>query len=190
MRGWRGNQTSLSEKQVLAKILILKSTEECPDMNALYKINNSILLRKLDKNLTSPVYIRGQCCQYQLPSDAPRSSYLEYFVFDFEANSYNNKNVQYFKMMLFDRKTSYLIDQFNTDGPEVTVSMKENVFTSYKLKISRTLHLEGDPSYDCLLYEAGEYERCLQSEHVRQFQDLLGCTPPWAASVHFSINQN
>ena len=175
-RGWKGNQTKLEEKQILDLIFTLRNMEDCPDLESAYKINNSLLIKKLKKNLTSPVYIYGSCCRY-LPPDVPANSVLEYIWYN--VNSLTKKKFEHFKVSLFDQKTSYLIDQFNTDGPEISFSLRESILTSYKVKVSQKVQLEGDPNYECKHYEVEEYQRCVVAEHVRLFLALFSCTPPW-----------
>ena len=179
-RGWKGNQTKLEEKQIVDLIFTLRNIEDCPDLRSAYKMNNSLFLKKLKKNLTSIVYVYGPCCSY-LPPDVPASSVLEYIWYNFKVNNSvtNEKKIEHFKVSLFDQKTSYLIDQFNTEGSEISFSLSEDIFTSYKVKVSQKVQLEGDPNYDCQHYEVGDYQRCIVAEHVRLFLALLACTPPW-----------
>ena len=176
-RGWRGNQTILQEKQVLDLIFTLRNMEDCPDLDVAYKINNSLLLKKLKKNLTPPVYVYGPCCRY-LPPEVPASSVLEYIWYHFKVRSLTNEKFEHFKVNLFDQKTSY-IDEFNTEGSEISFSSRENIVTSYKVKVSQKVHLEGDPNYECKHYEVGEHQRCIVGEQVTQFLALFSCTPPW-----------
>ena len=157
----------------------MRNTEDCPDLDAVYRRNNSIVLKRLDKDVTLPIYVHGQCCRYLLPADAPKDS-LEYIYHESLISSHTNMKIDHFKMRFLDRKTSFLVDHFNSEGPEITLSMREDRLAMYKLKVSQQVQVEGDPSYQCHLYMAGEYETCLLSHRLTQFHQLLGCSPPWA----------
>ena len=49
----------------------------------------------------------------------------------------------------------------------------------YKIKISRSEHVQGDPLLDCKVYtEENSYNDCLQSEINERFIKEIGCLPP------------
>ena len=53
-------------------------------------------------------------------------------------------------------------------------------YIEYKVKIYEEIHLEDDPHFPCRKYSSpGSYDRCLETEYVRQTVDLMSCTPPW-----------
>ena len=53
-------------------------------------------------------------------------------------------------------------------------------FKLYKMKVSKTDHLEDDPLLDCKIYsETENYNSCIETELQTTFSTLLGCVPHW-----------
>ena len=50
---------------------------------------------------------------------------------------------------------------------------------NYKIQISRSEHVQGDPLFHCSVYtEENSYDDCLQNEINKLFTKIIGCLPP------------
>ena len=67
------------------------------------------------------------------------------------------------------------------NGDQVSVSEKEvGSNKGYRIWLSQTQHVEGDPKYHCYNYQKpGEYDKCLEAEMIKQIKRKLDCVPPW-----------
>ena len=76
-----------------------------------------------------------------------------------------------------------IIDSRFTLAKQDQVSISEKEVGSnreYRIWLSQTQHVEGDPKYHCYNYQKpGEYDECLEAEMIKQIKRKLDCVPPW-----------
>ena len=76
-------------------------------------------------------------------------------------------------MNKFNFRSSFLMS-----GDEIKNDIEG--FKLYKMKTSKTNHLEDDPLLDCKTYsENDNYNSCIESELHSRFIELMGCVPHW-----------
>ena len=179
--GWSGNQSDLSHEEVGVKISTIRTTEDCPRVVANFIVDNKKVRRTLILELTRGLYPSGRCCAAEIPAEAAQSPVYE-LDFLMDHNNTINQNIKEFKIILSDQTSSsiFQLHKFNMEGSPLEVSMKEEGYRKYRLKMFEEIHVEADPKFPCRMYQfAGEYDQCLEAEYVRQSQALLSCTPPW-----------
>ena len=179
--GWSGNQSDLSQDEVGVKISSIRTTEDCPMVVAIFKVDNKKVKRTLVLELTRGLYPSGRCCAAQIPPEAAQYPVYEIDVL-LDNRNIINQNIRGFKILLSDQTSSsiFQLHKFNMEGSPLEVAMEEGGYRKYRLKMFEEIHLEDDPKFPCRKYQlAGEYDQCLEAEYVRQSQALLSCSPPW-----------
>ena len=65
------------------------------------------------------------------------------------------------------------------DTMKLELNKEQKYITTYKTKISRSIHVPGDPLLKCSEYTPNNtYNDCTQNELLSLFNNILGCTPP------------
>ena len=179
--GWKGNQSDVDIGHLTQTLSVIRTMEDCPQVKAKFEENGTIVKRKLSLQLSRAVYPNGRCCRVVVPQLA-KSNIVHRLYFRVYPNLYNNKNVEGFKMILSDPRSSSVFRQheFNIDGDRMTSRVRDLGYQEYKVKIKEEIYLEYNPNFLCNNYEvAGEYDACLESEFISRSLELLNCTPPW-----------
>ena len=85
-----------------------------------------------------------------------------------------------FKVLLVDQLTASFFSQHKTVIQGDDIISSTDALMLYKVKILEDNNLEGDPKSPCTNYKInGEYEKCYESEIVREMFNYFNCTPPW-----------
>ena len=86
-----------------------------------------------------------------------------------------------FKIYFLDRANSAQLypDKMMMMGDPIVVQSGPNWY-SYQTKISKSEHVQGDPLFDCALYNKHDsYDKCIRKDLERLFEKELGCQPPY-----------
>ena len=94
------------------------------------------------------------------------------------------ENIEGFRAFFMDRANSVKIYPNNMEmaGDEVRLRIKDvkSEAKSIKTKISKFVHVEGDPLLDCAEYtENASYSKCAYKELLKDLREELGCDPPF-----------
>ena len=93
------------------------------------------------------------------------------------------ENIESFRAFFMDRANSVKIypNDVEMAGDEVRLRIKDvkSEAKSIKTKISKFVHVEGDPLLDCAEYtENASYSKCAYKELLKDLREELGCDPP------------
>ena len=102
-------------------------------------------------------------------------------VFNNTAVNASGISLNQLEIFLMDKAYSPKLypNELETDGSWITVKRKLEI-RNYKIKLSRSEHVEDDPLLDCSAQytEENSYNDCLQSEINELFTKEIGCVPP------------
>ena len=190
--GWNGGKgETKSSHEILEEALTVKSehlNETRFITRAAYYAEN------LNQFLLSEVQLRtlahpfGRCFIINLPSAYERSmsDTVIFLVLKFNATVVENYKDVLIRMYFMDKTNSLKIypDEHDIVGNPLTIRIAEllNKKSTYKTKISRSSHVQGDPLFKCNEYTVNNsYNDCIQNELLGSFHDILGCQPPLLA---------
>ena len=180
IRGWDANQTD-SVQNVSSSISLLKSVKDCPDFGIVfYKPQEDDYedagVEDLEFVLTRAMFPYHLCCRVKTPEAARK-----YPMAGMEI-SFSNKSYESITLLVTDKVSHTIFEQHNSKalGDDLRSPRNALGINSYKLKIRREISLESDPHSNCYDYkEAGDYDKCLEAEIIRQMSYFANCTPPW-----------
>ena len=93
--GWTGNQSDLSQEEVAVKISTIRTTEDCPRVVAIFKVDNKKVRRTLILELTRGLYPSGQCCAAEIPAEAAKYPVYEIdFLLDNQSSINQHQRIQ------------------------------------------------------------------------------------------------
>ena len=190
--GWNGGKgETKSSHEILEEALTVKSehlNETRFITRAAYYAEN------LNQFLLSEVQLRtlahpfGRCFIINLPPTYERSmsDTVIFLVLKFNATVVENYKDVLIRMYFMDKTNSLKIypDEHDIVGNPLKIRIAEllNKKSTYKTKISRSSHVQGDPLFKCNVYTVNNsYNDCIQNELLGSFHDILGCQPPLLA---------
>ena len=186
--GWNGDKNETkSSLEILEEALIIKHEHinEVKFITWAFYTDDSGDGLQAKVNLRSLAWPYGRCFSISLP-DLQENENTEkntlYLKFDESVfKSYKDINI---KMYFMERTNSLNIhpDQSSMTGDSSTVLMKR--FRTFKTKISRSKHVQGNPHLKCTEYTLERsYNNCTNEELIGQYIDILGCIPPVLGNV-------
>ena len=93
---------------------------------------------------------------------------------------FSNKSYDSITVLVNDKVSHSTFEQHNSKVLGDNLQSPQGGLNNYKLKIRREISMESDPNSDCLDYhEAGDYDKCLEAEMIKQMRHFVNCTPPW-----------
>ena len=176
--GWDANQTD-SVQNVSNKISLLKSVDDCPGGIVFYKPKEDDYedagVEDLRFVLTRAMFPYHLCCRVQIPKAAKRYPIAGMDI------SFTDKSYDSVTLLVNDKISYSIFEQHNSKALGDNLrSPPRKGFNNYKLKIHREISLESDPQSNCYDYaEAGDYDKCLEAEIIKQLNNFVNCTPPW-----------
>ena len=183
--GWNGRkEETRSSREILEEALIVSDTQFIR-WAAYYNLNHNVEAKVGMRTLTYPL---GRCLSIS-PSPIHRNisnTMFNTLYLDFKESVLEKyKNYRDFKIMIYfmDNTNSLKIYPNEDDivGSPLKVSLAglSNFDSTYKTKISRSQHVEGDPLFQCTGYTLNNsYNDCIQNELLESFHHILGCQPP------------
>ena len=177
--GWNGGKgKNKSSHEILNEALIVKSKH----------INNTkfIVIAKYN-NVDVEVGLRtlsfpfGQCFSISPPMVGNTS--INWLYLHFKENVFKKYKHAIINIYFMDKTNSLKIypDENDIAGYPLELKLRKmsNTKSTYKTKISRSKHVEGDPLFQCTEYTSdNSYNDCIQSELLHSFHKLLDCQPP------------
>ena len=90
------------------------------------------------------------------------------------------------RLYFMDKASSLMIypdeNDMTGDPLDVPIHSDHKYVHRYKIKISRSQHIQGDPLMECSEYTQDKsYNDCIQNELFMSFENILGCHPPLLA---------
>ena len=188
--GWNGDKNETkSSLEILEEALIIKH-EHINEVKfitwAFYTADSGDGLQA-KVNLRSLAWPYGRCFSisptFTQEKESTKSKINTLFL---ELNkaafkSYDDLNIK----MYFMERTNFLDihpDQSNMAGDSLTVLM--NRIRTFKTKISRSKHAQGDPLFKCTEYTSERsFNKCTNEELVGRYLETLGCIPPLLGDV-------
>ena len=178
-KGWDANQTDTVEN-VSSKISLLKSVKDCPDFGIVfYKPHEDDLndegYENLQFELIRAMFPYHLCCRVKIPEAAKKypMTGMEIYV--------QNKSYDSVTLLVNDKLSDSIFEFSNSKvlGDNLQSPARQGI-NNYRLKLHREISLETDPQSNCFDYqEAGQYDKCLESEIIKQMNHFVNCTPPW-----------
>ena len=179
IKGWDAKQTD-SVMNVSRKISLLKSVQDCPDIGVVFykpreEDHDDEGHEYLQFELTRAMFPYHLCCRVKIPKAAKK-----YPMTGIEI-SFKNKTYDSITLLVNDRESHSIFNQHNSKAlGDNLQSPSRKGLNNYKLKIHREISLESDPQSNCYDYpEAGDYDKCLEAEIIKQMNNFVNCTPPW-----------
>ena len=123
----------------------------------------------------------GRCWIIDPPSQKTGTP-LKLLHIDFSEAAFKKLNLSLNKLRVFfmDKANSprLYLDAMEMMGNQIEMG-REVEHRSYKTRISRTQHVQGDPLLDCSVYTLeNSYHACIKTEIHKLFSEELGCQPP------------
>ena len=162
---WSGNQ-SMDVKDVMEKVSVLKSEEDCPFAYAMPHWQNITNI-----TMTRAMFPYHLCCK--ISTQNMGRLFKEIFII----------TQSDFRVILSDQSldSPFTVHTKNIYGEKIVRSGIGANF--YKIKIIKKVHMEDDPNYPCKNYNRpGEYDECLEDDFISRMMGILDCTPPWLTS--------
>ena len=114
------------------------------------------------------------CCRVQIPEASKKYPLAGMDI------SLTNKSYDSVTLLVNDEVSHSTFQQHNSKVQGDNLQSPEGGVNTFKLKIRREIRIESDPNSNCLDYrEAGEYDKCLEAEMIKQMKYFVNCTPPW-----------
>ena len=180
--GWNGdeNQTK-SSREILEEILLLPKSQDL-----LFGAGYAESLSEYENaNVTFMmlIYPIGRCMVIRPPPQETLGNLRnKYFFVDFNNTYFNQLNLSSVKLNVFlmDNKNSPKLnpDDMEMVGDQMETKL-ENISSTYRVRISRSEHVSGDPHVDCAVYtQEYSYDDCIRNNLKGIFQRKIGCQPP------------
>ena len=138
-------------------------------------------MEKMSFILRRAVYPNHVCCQAVYPDLKDVNVIKGIRISDISLKTQNWLNS--YKIYLSDTiiDSRFTLAKQIILGDQVSISEKEvGSNREYRIWLSQTQHVEGDPKYHCYNYQKpGEYDECLEAEMIKQIKRKLDCVPPW-----------
>ena len=125
--------------------------------------------------LTRAMFPYHLCCRVMIPEAVKK-----YPMTGIEIN-FKNKSYVSVTLLVNDKVSHSIFEQHNSKAlGDNLQSPPGRGLNNYKLKINREISIESDPQSNCFDYpEAGDYDKCLEAEIIKQMSHFVNCTPPW-----------
>ena len=185
--GWNRDET-MSANEILEEALIVK--EEHIESSKFIRIatyrSRGNRGEKLEISLRMLSWPFGRCFSIKPPAlQEHMSSVANRLVLVFNKTVFKRYEDLQVRLFLMDKTSSLNIypDQNDMGGDPLRVQF-DRYKHMYKTRISRSLHVQGDPLMECEEYTADKsYNDCIQKELLGSFENILGCHPPLLAQV-------
>ena len=186
--GWNGKKgETKSSSEILEEALIVKNQHlnntKFIEHAVYFDYEANTLMAKVDLRILAYPY--GRCFSISPPPLQRNASDKIINRLNLKINGkvfkkYENISIGIYFM---DRTNSLKIypDEDDLLGNPLRIRLAEvsGLKSSYKTKISRSKHVEGDPNLKCKEYTSTHpYNDCIQEELHDKFDQLLGCQPP------------
>ena len=179
--GWNGNESEKkSSKEILEEALIVKNQHNMSTTfitlasyspSSQQFVDMGIKLRML-------AWPFGRCFSISPPS-FPGNMSIGWNTLILHLNETALKDV-HIRLYFMDRTSSLQVypdeNDMAGDPLDVPIHSDHKYIHRYKIKISRSQHIQGDPLMECGEYTQDKsYNDCIQNELFMSFENILGC---------------
>ena len=182
--GWNGGENETKSSQNILEDVLMVNNELIKNGTILHGANyteNYYDWTNGDVKSKTLFYPFGNCMSISPPKAAQNFLFLRFneAVFD----SLNLTSVK-FRTFFMDKANSLQLypNVMEMTGDVIKKSLtlgEPNQLRSYKIKITKSQHVQGDPNFDCFEYTKNEtYNDCVQNEVLDLFNKTIGCDPP------------
>ena len=187
--GWNGNtKRKKSSKDILEEALIVKDKHIKRSIflkKAQYR-TRGMQLKSLEIGQRMLAWPYGRCFSIKLPSHQGNIISAERILrlsFNNDKDVFLKYRDMHVRMYLMDKTSSLKMYPDENDMAGDLLEARINGYEhKYKIRISRSQHVQGDPLMECEEYTpARSYNDCIQKELLGSFENLLGCHPPFLA---------
>ena len=184
--GWNGNETK-SYDEILEEALVIGSQHITKDnfiSKAVYRGEDQKDI-PIRVKLITLLYPYGRCFHIS-PSDIQGNlsvtiNTLQLIFNETAIDRYRDRTVKIYFMERFNSLQIYPDENYmEGDTLKIRTNQGQRCKSTYKIKITRSEHVQDDPLLKCEVYQHTNYsyDDCARNELLDSFHQLLGCTPP------------
>ena len=191
--GWNGVNKNLSSLQILEDVLILDNQLHGDDtatvsgrelINVSGYTNNNIEFANISVDLRILAFPYGRCLSIHPPTRAIQPPVR--LRIEFKEEGIVDQNITSVRLFLLDKTNSLRLypEDHEMVGLPIKFDFRHEKYSEadYKIQISRTKHVPGDPHLDCRTYtDSDTFNDCFQDDLLDYFKGELGCEPPLLA---------
>ena len=184
--GWNGGgNENKSSQDILEDVLVAKiqHLNQSTFVEAYYTEDYDSWV-SVEVKMRILAYPLGRCISISSP---PSHNNLNTLSVSLNKTAFNFFKVTAYKIrvMFMDKANSLRLYPNNLDmmGDRIKISTRRPSSTiSYKTKVSRFQHVQGDPLFRCAVYTTdNSYNDCIQDELLEPIEKEIGCQPPLLA---------
>ena len=186
----REKQKEKSSQDILIKVLVFDNELLNQLVKEAYYVRHKdgLVYVKPEMKFRILAYPYGRCLVLSPPTEHISKMKLGALYLEVQTNGLGlRERKTKVKIFFMERSSSLLLypDEMEMTGvkPEVKFWGENNYeIITYKVKISRAHHVQGDPLYDCAPYTIdNSFNDCVQNEVLEFFDKEINCQPPLLA---------
>ena len=185
--GWSGGIGGNKSSHEILQEALLISDDQYFNKTKLIRFNgyssHDFDAKMSNYNLRALIYPFARCISFDPSSQKKKMSTTPNYVFiGFNNSVFASSNISFESLRIFfmDKANSPRIypDRMAMMGTEIRFRSQFE-HRSYRTRISKSQHVQGDPLLDCTEYTLeNSYYDCLKNEIKETFNNELGCQPP------------
>ena len=181
--GWNGGEgESKSSHDILEEALLIPNSSKKLISYSGYSENYADF-KESRVTLLKLAFPSGRCLIIHPPSQNWTGTSPNLLHIDFSEAAFKKLNISLSKLRVFfmDKASSprLYLDAMEMMGDQIEMGPEEVEHRSYRTRISRSQHVQGDPLLDCSVYTLeNSYHGCIKREIHELFTQELGCQPP------------
>lgn len=180
--GWNGNSSDYNSDEILEEAMVFPTNETLVWGGFLEVISHK---EKAEMTFRKHMYPYFRCLSIAIsPNTTLRhvSRNVLYIRFNHDAFEKFKLSLHKIKVFVLDKVNSpkFYNDGMEMEGSEIEVhTTSQPIGHVYFTRILRSEHVQGDPLYDCAVYNSDNtYDDCLRKDMKKLFAEELGCQPP------------
>ena len=186
----RKGQTEKSSLDILNEVLVFDDLLlEKLVLNASYvEHKDGVAYVKPEKRFRTLAYPYGRCLVLSPPTESISSVKLDVLYLKLQTDIGLRERKTKLKIFFMEKSSSLLLypHEVEMSGENPYLKLWGNdhdpVVKTYKVKIPRAHHVQGDPHYDCSVYTIdNSYNDCVQNKVLKFFDKEIRCQPPLLA---------
>ena len=181
--GWNGDGKK-SSQEILENVLSAGRHFQSLMSSASFRQDNTDYVGA-EIEVRTFAYPQGRCLSFSPPKKSLNSTRINSLVIVLNETTVEKLNFKSFKLWVYfmDRSSSLQIypDEMENLGDPVRMDMfyEKPPFITFKIQISRSIHVPGDPLLDCAIYTTdNSYHKCVKKDLINTFAKEIGCMPP------------
>ena len=185
--GWSGNENETKLSSDILEEAFIVQNEDSQNTKFIKRSEFKTISQDYIEagiNLRTLAWPFGRCFSVRLPSfQGNMGSVVNQLVLHFNDSVFNRYADTQVKLYFMDQTSSIKVypDENDMAGDPLAVRYHsgQKYIPKYKIKISRSQHIQGDPLMACDEYTPEKsYNECIKNELLGSFENILGCHPP------------